>query len=158
MTERQLADQHTEQDLGDLVELVREAAAAIMRGQISEYVARVRHAEDYTLVPPNGGPVRHGFDASPEALAEWARMFTSGDAHVELARSYSSGDLAVLVLVERQHGVVAGLPDQDWSLRVTLVFRRENGEWRLVHRHADPLVQEIPFHQLANIARGALDA
>jgi ketosteroid isomerase-like protein len=35
------------------------------------------------------------------------------------------GDLAVLVAIERQHGEVGGLPDQDWSPRVTLVFRRE---------------------------------
>jgi hypothetical protein len=34
------------------------------------------------------------------------------------------------------------------------VFRREAGEWRLVHRHADPLVHGIGQEQLAAIARG----
>jgi hypothetical protein len=37
----------------------------------------------------------------------------------------------VLVAIERQHGEVGGLTDQDWSLRVTLVFQRKgrNGSW-----------------------------
>jgi ketosteroid isomerase-like protein len=62
--------------------------------------------------------------------------------------------LVVLVAIERQHGEVGGLPDQDWSLRVTLVFRRDGSEWRLVHRHADPLVRGISPELLAAIARG----
>lgn len=45
--------------------------------------------------------------------------------------TYASGDMAVLVAIERQHGEVGGMPDQDWSLRVTLVFQHEgaNGSW-----------------------------
>jgi len=69
-------------------------------------------------------------------------------------QSYTSGELVVLVVIERQHGEVGGLPDQDLSLRVTLVFRRDGAEWRLVHRHADPLVHSISLEQLAALARG----
>ena len=57
-------------------------------------------------------------------------------------------------MIERQHGEVGGLPEQDWSLRVTQVYRREGSEWRLVHRHADPLVNSISLEQAAAIARG----
>jgi ketosteroid isomerase-like protein len=73
---------------------------------------------------------------------------------VEVFQAFASGDLAVLVAVERQHGPVGDLPSQDWSLRITLVFRRDDGEWRLVHRHADPLTRPIDPDLLAAIARG----
>jgi ketosteroid isomerase-like protein len=61
----------------------------------------------------------------------------------------------VLVVIERQHGEVGGLPDQDLSLRVTLVFRRTPaGDWELVHRHADALVYGIELERLSALASG----
>jgi ketosteroid isomerase-like protein len=60
----------------------------------------------------------------------------------------------VIVGVERQRGVISGLPEQDWSLRVTWVFRRTESGWELAHRHADPLVQPISPEQLVALARG----
>ena len=74
--------------------------------------------------------------------------------NLELVQSYSSGDIVVLVVVERQHGLVGGLQDQDWSLRVSLVFRREGSEWQLIHRHADPLTHDLNLEQVASLARG----
>jgi ketosteroid isomerase-like protein len=62
--------------------------------------------------------------------------------------------MVVLVAVERQHGEVGGMPDQDWSLRVTLLFRRSGDRWELLHRHADPLVKPIPMEHCAQLARG----
>ena len=58
-------------------------------------------------------------------------------------------------MIEREHGEVGGLPDQDWSLRVTLVYRRQGAEWWLVHRHADPLVRDVGLKTAAALARGA---
>jgi hypothetical protein len=49
---------------------------------------------------------------------------------------------------------VSPLPSQEWSLRITLVFRRDDGGWRLVHRHADPLTRPVNPELFAAIARG----
>jgi ketosteroid isomerase-like protein len=145
----------TDQELTDLVERTAEAASALIRGDIRRYLTLIRHADDYTLMAPSGGEPRRGFDGSDQAVDALAEYFRgSGEAELEVFESYRSGDLVVLVAIERQHGEVGGLPDQDWSLRVTLVFRREGTGWRLAHRHADPLVHEITIEQAFSIARG----
>ena len=141
-------------DVADLVQRVEDAAVAYIRGDLETYIHLISHTEDYTLMPPFGGDTRHGFDGSPDAIARTRSFFAGGEATVELEQSYVSEDLAVLVVVERQHGEVGGLPDQDWSLRVTLVFRRTGSGWKLAHRHPDPLVHPITFESAAQLARG----
>jgi ketosteroid isomerase-like protein len=125
-----------------------------MAGDVDRYLAFIHHAEDYTLLNPAGGPARRGFDDSPESRRAMAQMFQSGSAKLVLIETYASGDLVVLVTLERNHGVVGGLPEQDWSLRVTWVFRRTQSGWELAHRHADPLVHPITAEQLSALAHG----
>ena len=121
----------TDEDLSQLVERVREAAGALMQADVRRYFALVNEASDFTLMPPTGGPTRRGPDTSPAGIEALEKFFAGGgEADFELEHSYASGDLVVLVGVERQHGVVGGLPEQDWSLRVTLVFRRDQLDWR----------------------------
>jgi ketosteroid isomerase-like protein len=141
---------------GDVTELVRrtaDAASAYIRGDIQRYLTLIKHGDNYTLMPPYGGGPRRGFDVT-EALETTPKMFQGGEADLELVQTYASGDMAVLVAIERQHGEVGGMPDQDWSLRVTLVFQYEGTEWQLVHRHADPLVHAISMERMAALARG----
>ncbi len=108
-----------------------------------------------TLMSPYGGDPAREFDDSAEALAALAQFFRGGEATVEVVETYTSGDLAVLVVIERQHGRIGDLPEQDWSLRVTWVFRRiGESDWEVVHRHADALVHAIGHEQLAVLARG----
>ena len=141
---------------GDVAELVRrtaDAASAYIRGDIHRYLTLIKHGETYTLMAPYGGEPRRGFDVA-EALETTPKMFRSGEADFELVQTYASGDMAVLVAIERQHGEVGEMPDQDWSLRVTLVFQYDGTEWQLVHRHADPLVHTISMEHMAVLARG----
>jgi SnoaL-like domain len=49
----------------------------------------------------------------------------------------SSGDMAYTVGFERMHVSVDGGPRRDMTLRVTHIYRRIDGDWKLVHRHAD---------------------
>ena len=144
-------------DLAELIERMDEAAASYIRGDLRHYLSLFDHPEDYTLMPPNGGETERGFAPTDEQIEENSRFFVSGEARLDVAESYVSGDLAVLAAVERQHGVVGGSEDQDWSLRVTLVLRRRCDRWQLVHRHADPLVREIPWDLFARIASGDLE-
>jgi ketosteroid isomerase-like protein len=146
-------DPATEAEVGALVQRCEQANAALIRGDIRRYVTLIAHAGDYTLLAPFGGPPTRGFDSSDEHLDRLARFFRGGTAELELVQSYAATGLVVLVLIERQWLAVAGLPEQEWSLRVTLVWRRQRDQWQLVHRHADPLVRDIGLERAAEIAR-----
>lgn len=145
----------TDQDLKDLIRRAADANAALLRGDVAGYLALISHARDYTLMSPFGGAPTRGFDPSPDRIAAMARFFLGGKMEdLEVVQTYASGDLAVLAVIERQRAEIGGLPEQEWSLRVTLVFRREGASWQLVHRHADPLVPGITLEQVAALARG----
>ncbi|TPN79652.1 nuclear transport factor 2 family protein [Mesorhizobium sp. CU2] len=139
--------------LKELLARAEAASSAFMRGDMKAYLDLIEIAPDFTLMQPFGGPFSRGFDRSPEHLAELASYFQDGGVKMELVQTYASGDMAVLAVIEWGHGKVGG-QDQEWPLRVTLVFRRENGEWLLAHRHADPLVHKISLEQLSALAKG----
>jgi ketosteroid isomerase-like protein len=71
-----------------------------------------------------------------ERLAE--RFSDCESCEWEVVAAGVSGDLAYLLAIERTTCSVAGSPPSPYSLRSTTVFRREAGEWKVVHRHADP--------------------
>jgi ketosteroid isomerase-like protein len=142
--------------LAELSRIAQESAEAYLAGDLDTYARVLPHADDFTLMPPFGGPTRNGFVLDDETREATRSTFHGGHVEVEVDASYVTDDLAVLAVVERQRGLVGDLAEQDWSLRVTLVFRRDGGQWRLVHRHADALVHTIGWHTLSQLARGEL--
>ena len=69
-------------------------------------------------------------------------------------QAYASEELIVLATIERQRAEVGGLTAQNWSLRVTEVWRKSGSHWQLAHRHADPLVERRSLEQTAVLAKG----
>jgi len=61
------------------------------------------------------------------------------DQRVELLAAGVSGELAYSVELEHTSVSVDGVPAEPYTLRVTQVYRREDGEWKVVHRHGDQL-------------------
>ena len=97
--------------------------------------------DDVTIMGAWGGYEKGWSEAGPRY--DWAatRFRESGaKVKVEYLSSEVSGDLAYTVAIERSE---VRLSDQDkpatMALRVTHVMRKENGVWKLVHRHADPI-------------------
>jgi len=143
----------SDEELAELVRRTEEATTLFLRGEMDAYLELTPHMSGYTLMNPFGGPPQQYEDRS-ESLRAAADYFKGGEAKLEVAEAHAWGDTLVLVMIERQHGEVGGLPDQDWPLRVTQVYRREGSDWLLVHRHADPLLHGISLEQAAALARG----
>jgi ketosteroid isomerase-like protein len=83
-------------------------------------------------------------DRSFRAFLQDFERGTTRDAvgRVEYVSTVVSGDLACTVSIERSTVRLADAPaPAPMALRVTHVFRREDGRWTLLHRHADPLVE-----------------
>jgi hypothetical protein len=49
------------------------------------------------------------------------------------------------VEIERGEAKIGGMEDiTPWALRVTMIFRPEDGVWKIVHRHTDPITTPQP--------------
>ena len=70
-----------------------------------------------------------------EQMGDWFRDCSSYE--IELIAAGASGDLGYTVAYEKTTASVRGAPARPYRLRVTHVYRREQGEWRVVHRHGD---------------------
>ena len=136
----------------ELLERAREAGTAFVNGDALPYAEIATTADDFAIFGPFGGPALLGGSAFRAASARVAAQFAHGVCTIEPVAAYASGDLAVLVMVERQTCQIAGRPEQDWSLRITLVFRREGSGWKVVHRHADPLTRRRTVAEAAQLS------
>jgi ketosteroid isomerase-like protein len=99
-----------------------------------------------TLFTPFGGVVR-GASALGEQYDRAAARFAPGPARleVEYLSVEVSGDLACVVALQRGIYRPAGSNSTRAGFtRVTMVFRREAGRWKLRHRHMDHLGADTP--------------
>ena len=142
--------------VAELTQRSEESNAALMRGDVDRYRTLITLADDFTLMSPFGGRPTRGFDMTSQSWEAMGRFFKHGTLKQDVVQSYGSADMVVLAVIERARVEVGGLPAQDWPLRVTLVYRRDGSEWRLAHRHADPLVEGVGLQTAAALARGEI--
>jgi len=83
-------------------------------------------------------PLRRGWNEVSETLRWLASRWSNGTEYrFEPLAAGVSGYLAYMVGFEHIANSVVGVPVEPYTLRVTHIFRREQGEWKIAHRHAD---------------------
>jgi ketosteroid isomerase-like protein len=120
-----------------------QATEQFINGDATRWKQHISQREDATILGGFGG-----YERGPAVRSryDWAaaQFQPSGaDLKVERLSSVVSGELAYTVTIERSRALIAGQTvASPMSLRVTHAFRKEDGVWKLVHRHADHLVEK----------------
>lgn len=119
-----------------------DAARAYVRGDTAPLSRIVANVSPATFFGPMGG-----YEQGPAHVCaiyeRGADHFTSGESHFETLHLAAGDSVAYWVGFQRAtvrlDRSAEAIP---FDLRVTEVFCREGGNWKLVHRHADTLISE----------------
>lgn len=127
----------TQDFLDDVVPRLIAADTALHNGDPEPRRAIWSHEEPTSLY--GASITTCGWNRITEVFGRLGEQFSECTAYdCEVVAGGASGDLGYLVAIERVTLSMGGGPPQSIVLRVTTVFRREAGEWKVVHRHGDP--------------------
>jgi len=136
-------------DFDEVVEQYHLALGEFVKGNPEPNKMVFSHREDVTLANPLGPPVR-GWEQVAATMERADSQVREGEivAFENVAR-YVTPELAYLVWVERTKAKLGARQDiVPFALRVTTIFRPEEGTWKVVHRHADPIITAQPVESI----------
>jgi ketosteroid isomerase-like protein len=127
------------------MEEYRRAGLEITRGNADVYKSLWSRRDDVTLANPFGPPVR-GWEEVSARLDLAASNYRDGrDYDFENISTVTTPQLAYTVEIERIRTRVGGSDELTAiAIRATTVFRREDGMWKVTHRHGDPITSMRP--------------
>ena len=133
-------------NVDELIEQYYRAQREFLRGNPEPVKDLFSHREDVTLANPYGPPVR-GWEKVAEAVEHAASLRSDGTfVEWQIVAKYVSAELAYVVQIERAEAKIGAREDIcPLAVRSTMIFRpEEDGEWKIVHRHADPITTPQP--------------
>ena len=125
--------------------MVDAAQVELQNGRPAAYKALWSRRDDITLSGGFGGTIEKGWEAIDRRLDWVATQFSNGTTRIERFVSNVSGGLGYVVQAEHvRYRVPGAASDSTRDYRVTMIFRRETGRWRMVHRQADSQTIRLP--------------
>jgi ketosteroid isomerase-like protein len=136
-------------DVDQLIEQYQLALVDFVKANPEPVKKLFSHREDVNLANPLGPPAR-GWEQVAQTIDRAASNFTDGEmVGFENIAKYVTAELACVVWLERANVKLDGIEDLAPStLRVTMVFRPEEGTWKVVHRHADAITAPQPAESI----------
>ena len=132
-------------DVDQLIEQFHLASGEFLKGNPKPTQELFSHREDVTLANPFGPPVR-GWEQVAKVSEHAASQVRDGEfVSAEIIEKYVTPELAYVVEIEQAKAKIDVSEDiTPFALRVTMIFRPEEGTWKIVHRHADPITTPRP--------------
>jgi ketosteroid isomerase-like protein len=133
-------------DVDQLIEQWQLAAGEFVKGNPEPVKKLWSHKEDVTLANPWGPPVR-GFDEVAKTIEHAASLRSDGEfVGSEIVAKYVTAELAYVVCAAGGAKAKVGAREDivPIATRSTMIFRPEEGTWKMVHRHADPITTPQP--------------
>jgi ketosteroid isomerase-like protein len=99
-----------------------------------------------SLANPNGPPVR-GFDEVAKSIEHAASLRSDGEfLEWQIVAKCVTAELAYVVQIEQARAKIGASEEiTPYAVRSTMIFRpEEDGEWKIVHRHSDPITTTQP--------------
>jgi ketosteroid isomerase-like protein len=136
-------------DLDDVLEEFHLAQGEFVKGNPEPAKKVMSHRDDVTLNNPLSPPA-HGWDEVAETMERAASQVRDGEfVSAEIIEKHVTPEFAYVVEIERGEAKVGGSEEiTPFALRATMIFRPEEGTWKMVHRHADPITTEQPAESL----------
>jgi ketosteroid isomerase-like protein len=127
-------------DIQVVIDEYHKALDVFSRGNPEPVKNLCSHSDEVMLANPFGSTVK-GWEAVSYALDFASSRFRDGTVRsFERITTYKTNDLLVMFEIEKWTSRVGGKSEiSSFDLRVTSTFRKENDNWKLVHRHADPI-------------------
>ena len=134
--------------VGDLTKFIEQdhaALSAFVRGDPEPLKSLYSRREDVVIANPFGPPAR-GWEKVAETMERAATNYRDGEVvGFERISEFANETLGFIVEIERYRSKVGGAESlTPLALRVTTIFRREDSAWRVVLRHADPIISSRP--------------
>lgn len=129
-----------DQSIRDAIARLHDAMAKVANGDAAAIKALYTHTDEATSFYGWGG-YEKGWEGVSRRWDWAARQFQGGSVRYESVSVVVGADMFLATDIETyENQRMAGVEGlTGWTNRVTHVFRRENGEWRLVHRHGNRL-------------------
>ena len=133
-------------DVDELIEQYYRAQGEFLKGNPEPVKNLFSHREDVTLANPYGPPVR-GWDEVAKTIEHAASLRSDGTfLGWQIVAKHVTAELAYVVQIERAKAKIGAREDiASLAVRATMIFRpEEDGEWKILHRHADPITTPQP--------------
>jgi ketosteroid isomerase-like protein len=126
-----------EAGLEEFISRCHDAISSQSQGSPEPFLELWSHADDVTIMAAIGG-YHVGFEQVSSLLTAASKTQSFDTWNAENIVTTIGGDLAFSVELERYAREVDG-EQEELTLRATQIYRREDGAWKVIHRHGDVL-------------------